>query len=78
MPRFNHRPNLKTFEEFVAEMKKESEYTQRYFYAQIQFAEKERLRLQAKDQRARDRKKAAALANAPPAPAELPAAPPAP
>jgi hypothetical protein len=78
MPRFNHRPNVKTFEEFVAEMKKESEFTQRYFYAQIQFAEKERLRLQAKDQRARDRKKAAALANAPSASAELPAAPPAP
>ena len=76
MPRFNHRPNVKTFEEFLAEMKKESEFTQRYFYAQIQFAEKERVRLQAKDQRARDRKKA--LANAPPAPVDLPAAPPAP
>jgi hypothetical protein len=67
---------VKTFEEFLAEMKKESEFTQRYFYAQIQFAEKERVRLQAKDQRARDRKKAAA--NAPPAPANFPAEPPAP
>ena len=68
MPRFSPRPNLKTFEEFIAEMKKESEFTQRYFYAQIQFAEKERDRLNAKKRRAYQREKDAKnLANAPPA-----------
>lgn len=45
------RPTLKTFEDFLTQMAKEDESVKRYFFHQIQFAEKERERLRAKNRR---------------------------
>jgi len=67
MPRTPH-PTLKTFEEFLTAMKKESEETQRYFFSQIQFAEKERARYRDKERRKRERLKAAPGTEDPAAP----------
>jgi hypothetical protein len=55
------RPTLTTFETFVSEMKKESEIAQKYFYKQIQFAEKEILRLREKGKRRYERKKSSSV-----------------
>jgi hypothetical protein len=52
------RPSLKTFEEFLTQMKNEDEATQRYFFKQILFAEKERSRLNEKAKKYYQRKKA--------------------
>ena len=52
------RPTLKTFEDFLFYMAKEDESVKRYFFHQIQFAEKERERLRGKNRRGYARRKA--------------------
>lgn len=62
-------PTLKTYEEFLAQMAKEDESVKRYFFHQIQFAEKERERLRAKNRRGYKRRlarlEATAIAESP-------------
>lgn len=55
MPRSAPHPTLKTYEEFLANMSKENDTTKRYYFEQIQFAEKERQRLRDKERRRRER-----------------------
>jgi hypothetical protein len=50
-------PTLKTFDDFLTCVKKDTPEVQQYLWKQIQFAEKERERLRAKDRRSRDKKK---------------------
>ena len=50
-------PTYATYEDFLVGMEKESDETKRYFFKQIQFAEKERIRKSGKDKRRYQKKK---------------------